>query len=1161
MNFLSKILKNNYKAEGSRLRLAAATVLSLLVSGVMVHGWLPWWDSSIPTHSNSGGLRPGHRGRSLSFEVNQGQADSTIKFLARGRGYTLLLTDTEALLKLPAAKQAHADEKLPWIRMQHIGANPKPQVKGSDLTQAKSHYYLGNNPGAWRTNISHYAKVGYTGVYPGVDLVYYGNEGQLEYDYVLASGADPGLITLEFQGIDRLSTNVTGDLVIASGSGELYLKKPRAYQWFDGSARPVDSAYSIKGQHQIGFELGAFDPSLPLVIDPVLTYSTYLGGSEDDRGLGVAVDAEGNTYVAGVTQSANFPQSSNTPGAAAEDLFVAKLNPAGNALVYSAYLGGAAAELGRALAVDAAGNVYLSGGTRSNNFPVTPGAFQTTLRGGSDAFVLKLNPAGDQLVYSTYLGGTREEGFEGGGLALDAAGQAYVTGVTDSLDFPTSRVTFQRSFGGGSSDAFVSKLSADGSRLVYSTYLGGFDLDEGLGVAVDSAGRAYVTGRTRSPNLVILNAYQALRRSTLDDAFLTKFSAQGDLVTYSTFLGGTGNESAHGIAVDDSGLAYLAGETDSTDFVTTSDAFKKEHGGSDLDGFIVKLRTTASKSQSLVYSSFFGGSGNDSIRALAAGHTGAVYITGVTDSTDFPTQDAVQAQFGGGSSDAFAAKLDSLGTGLIYSTYLGGNAADSGEAIAVFSRAPNRVGVGTLETGTAFVAGVTESSNFPTAVPLQPQSAGKKDVFVSRIPAGDGSPAAPTVTSGITFDPSSSPQVAQTLTATFTLTNRGGSTALISALTLLESDPSNDVPNFPPARNLVLEPGDAYRFSRGIVLTQTGTFTFKAAYQTAGGDWQDIPAAEGSTSQVDVTVENTNNSVAPVNSIEVTANPCEIPFGKDTCTVDITWATVNAEAPQLRVQDVGIGGPETLFSPDGSGTATIDWIQGSPHRYKFTLYDFGSGSPRELGFMEMTGQEGNPPASRGTLKVSTNPCEIPAGGSTCTTSITWTTIDEVANAILYVQDIGLGHPSSAVDSGKSGTVEIGWIQAPPHRYVFTLFEITATNQVSIASIEVIGKEESKPAAPSGVISAAPGSCVIPADGTTCSTVVSWSTTSDVFDARVVVTDVGASGTPTFLAKGKSGSLTYSTVEASPHRYLFTLYGLISNRLVELGSVEVNGATQ
>ena len=1136
----------------------ANAILAIVVSFLVGIGWFARINPGLaPPLNNDNEARLGRRGQSLSFEANRGQVDSRIRFLSRGKGYSLLLTDTEALLSLPATGQSSAGQTASWIRMQHLGANPQPGVEGFDLTSAKSHYFLGNDPRNWKTNVPHYAKVVYNGVYPGVDLVYYGNEGQLEYDYVLAAGVDPGVITLGFQGVEGVRVGTSGDLIIASATGEVCLKKPRVYQCSEGSTQPVDSNYQIKGEHEIGFALGAFDPSLPLVIDPVLTYSTYLGGSEDDRGLGIAVDAQGNTYVGGVTQSANFPQSSNNPGTGGEDVFVTKLNPAGTALVYSAYLGGAAADLAKHLGVDAAGNVYLSGGTRSSNFPVTQGAFQTVLRGASDSFVLKLNPAGDQLVYSTYLGGTRDEGFEGGGLALDAAGQVYLTGVTNSLDFPTSRITFQRSFGGGISDAFVSRLSADGNRLVSSTYLGGFDLDEGRGIAVDSAGRIYVTGRTRSPNLVIHNAYQGLRRSTLDDAFLTKFSALGDLVTYSTFFGGSGNETAHGIAVDDSGLAYLAGETDSTDFVTTSDAFKKEHGGSDLDGFIVKLRTTASKLDSLAYSSFFGGSANDSIRALAAGDTGAVYVTGVTDSTDFPTQDATQSQFGGGASDAFAAKLNSLGTGLVYSTYLGGNGADSGEGIAALLRLPDRV----AETGVTFVAGITESNNFPTAVPLQPQLAGKKDVFVTRIPAGDGSPAAPTVTAGITFDPSSSPQVAQTMTATFTVTNRGGSIAAISALTLLETDPSNEVPDFPPARNLVIEPGDSYRFSRGIVLTQTGTFNFKAAYQTAGSGWLDIPAAEGSTSQVDVTVENTNNSVAPVNSIEVTANPCEIPFGKTTCTVDITWVTVNAEAPQLRVQDVGVGGPESLFSPDASGTSTIDWIQGAPHRYKFTLYDFGSGTPRELGFMEMTGQEGNPPPSRGTLKASTNPCEIPAGGSACTTTLTWTTVDDVANAILYVQDLGFGFPPSAIEAGKTGTVEINWIQAPPHRYIFTLYEITATSQVSIASIEVIGKEEAKPAAPSGTISAAPGSCVIPADGTTCSTVVSWNTTNDVADARVVVTDVGASGAPTFLAKGKSGSVTYGTVEASPHRYVFTLYGLMSNRLIELSSVEASGATQ
>jgi Beta-propeller repeat len=1148
---------------------AAVAGLSLLVSGLIAYSGLTWWNARVPVESNGSAVGAGQQGLPLSFEANQGQADSEIKFLSRGKGYSLLLTETEAILKLSSGRRTRDDRASSWVRMQHVSSNPEPRVEGSDLTAAKSHYFLGNDPRAWRANIPHYAKVSYKEVYRGVDLAYYGHQGQLEYDYLLAPGADPNVITLAFQGADGLSIDAAGDLLIAAGSGALCFKKPRAYQWSEGSARTVQSAYRMKGDHQIGFELGAYDPSLPLVIDPVLTYSTYLGGSEDDRGLGIAVDGEGNTYVTGVTQSANFPQSGSNTGTGGEDVFVSKLNPAGSALIYSAYLGGSAADVARALVVDAAGNVYVLGGTRSTNFPASPGAFQTTLRGASDVFVLKLNPVGNQLEYSTYLGGTREEGFEGGGLAVNAAGQVFVTGVTDSPDFPTSRVTFQRSFGGGTSDAFVSKLASDGARLVYSTYLGGFDLDQGRGIAVDGADRIYVTGRTRSPNLVNHNAYQVRRLSTLDDAFLTKFNPLGDLVTYSTFLGGSGNEAAHGIAVNDTGLAYLVGETDSTDLVTTSDAFKKEHGGSDLDGFIAKLRTTVSRSGSLAYSSFFGGTGNDAIRALAVGPTGAVHITGVTDSSDFPTTDAAQSQFGGGSSDAFAAKLNSLGTGLVYSTYLGGAGADSGEAIAILARFPGRRGVSDFEAGNTFVAGITESNNFPTAAPLQPRTAGKKDVFVSRIPDGNGSPVALTLTAGITFSyptgsttPIPPPQVAQTLTATFTVTNRGGRTAFLGALTLLENDPGNDVPNYPPARNVVIEPGDSYRFTKGIVLTRTGTFNFKAAFQTpASNVWQDIPAAEGSTSQVDVTVANTNNNVGPVQSIEVTANPCEIPFGKTTCTIDITWVAVNAEAPQLRVQDVGIGGPESLFSTDASGKATINWIQGPPHKYKFTLYDVGGGTQRELGFMEMTAKEGNPPVSRGTLKASPNPCEIPAGAATCTTSITWTTSDLVPYAILYVEDIGFGHPRSGVEAGKARTVELGWIQAPPHRYIFTLFEVSATGQVPITSIEVIGKEASKPAAPSGTISAAPNPCVIPADGTTCSTVVSWNTTSDVSDARVVVTDVGVSGTPVLLAAGKSGSVTYGNVEASPHKYVFTLYGSISNRLVELGSVEASGAKQ
>ncbi|MCI0626203.1 MAG: SBBP repeat-containing protein [Acidobacteria bacterium] len=1139
--------------------------LALLLSWIIVFGGRTATapkTSALPADSR---LRLRHSTLPLTFEANEGQAEARVRFLSRGRGYALLLTDTEAFLKLstaaeprmqragrPSTAQSSGDSRgaASTVRLKLHGANPHPQVRGTDPMPAKSHYFLGRDPQKWKTGVSHYSKVHYQGVYPGIDLVYYGNQGQLEYDYLVAAGANPDSITFQFQGIEDLAIDAKGDLVIASEAGQLRLNRPRSYQVVNGAPRAVASSYRMKGERQVGFELAAFDPELPLVIDPVLSYSTYLGGNEDDSGLGLAADTDGNAYVTGVTQSATFPGTSPGQGSGSGgDVFVTKLNASGNALIYSVYLGGSGAEIGHDLAIDATGNVYVSGGTRSSNFPITPGAFQTTLRGASDAFVVKLNPAGSQLLYSSYLGGTRDEGWEGGGIAVDAAGQVYVTGTTDSLDFPTSRFTFQRSYGGGSSDAFITKFNASGSSLIYSTYLGGFDLDQGQGIAVDSGGRASVTGRTRSPNFVLHNAFQPFRRSSLDDAFVTRLNLGGDLVTYSTFVGGSGNDAGYAIAVDGSGNAYVAGETDSSDFSTTSNALMQTHGGG-LDGFVLKVRTTAFRADSLVYATYLGGSGNDVIRGIATGSPETIYVTGTTDSTDFPSLNPAQTAFGGGASDAFAAKLDSPGTSLIYATYLGGDGFDSGEAVA---RGPQ---------GSVFVAGVTESTNFPTVAAFQFQPAGKRDLFVSRIPAGDGSPAALVVTAGITLDPSASPhQVAQKLTAQFTLTNRGGSSAVLKELTLVESDPANEVPDFLPLRNVVIEPGDSLRFARPLTLTQTGTFHFQVAYQTPDGVWHDASAEEGSSSQLDITVENSSSTAAPVNSISASANPCEIPFGKNTCTIDLTWNTVNVEAAQVWVEDIGIGTPPAPFAAGLSETVAIGWIQGAPHKYKFTLYDVSLASPRELYNLEVTGQEGNPPLSRGTLQISDNPCLIPAGGTTCTTTITWTTAADAVNAILYVQDVAAGHSPSAVEQGGSGSVEVNWIQGPPHRYVFTLFEITATGQTPIAAVEVTGKEETKPSNRSGSISASANPCLIPAGGTTCSTVINWSTTADVSDARVTVTDVGASGSPRFFAKGKSGSVTIDTIEASPHRYVFTLYQVISNRFVELASVEVTGTSQ
>ena len=434
----------------------------------------------------------------LHFEANQGQTDAQVQFLVRGRSYSLFLTSTEAVLALTNRDKEGAETSTPphlsqssdarlqtldprlVLRLQLVGANPNPQVRGLEELPGKLNYFLGNDPTRWRTNLPTYTKVKYQNVYPGVDLVYYGNQGQLEYDFVVAPGADPQAIQLTFEGADNLEVDVRGDLILQTAGGELRLHKPRVYQEIDGVQHEVSGSYVLLGTPApntqppapaAGFAVAAYDPSRPLVIDPVLAYSTYLGGNDDDWGRGIAVDAAGNVYVTGQTYSTDFPILSPFQPAAggSYDTFVTKLDATGSTLLYSTYLGGSGGDRSQGIAVDAAGNAYVTGQTYSTDFP-TRNPFQAAFGGGSDAFVTKLDAAGSTLLYSTYLGGSDDE--RGHSIAVDAAGNAYVTGQTHSTDFPTLH-PFQPAFGGGFFDAFVTKLDAAGSTLRYSTYLGG----------------------------------------------------------------------------------------------------------------------------------------------------------------------------------------------------------------------------------------------------------------------------------------------------------------------------------------------------------------------------------------------------------------------------------------------------------------------------------------------------------------------------------------------------------------------------------------------------------------------------------------------------------------------------------------------------------------
>jgi hypothetical protein len=601
------------------------------------------------------------------------------------------------------------------LRSRFVGANPEPQVIGLDALAGTSNYFIGSDPSQWHTGIATYGRVEYQNLYPGVDLVYYGDQRQLEYDYVVAPEADPGVIKLAIDGAESMALDGQGDLVLHASGGDVLEHAPVVYQEVGGIRQPVSGRFVLGGDGQVGFAVGAYDPSLPLVIDPVLSYSTYLGGP-GTGGLGITVDAAGNAYVTGGANSAGFPTTAGafqtTYSGGLDDAFVTELNPTGTALVYSTYLGGTDFDYGFRIAVDAVGNACVTGFTDSADFPTTTGAFRTTYGGNDDAFVAKLNATGTALVYSTYLGGAGLD--RGADIAVDASGDAYVTGTT-SGGFPTTAGAFQRAFR-GVYDAFVAKLNPTGTALVYSTYLGGTDNDQAFGIAVDTFGAAYVTGETHSTGFPTTpGAFQTSYGGGYD-AFVTELNPTGTALVYSTYLGGTGDDVGRGIAVDGAGNAYVTGYTDSADFPTTAGAFQAAFGGG-YDAFVTKLNATGT---ALVYSTYLGGTHWDEGWGIAVDAVGDAYVTGYTESTDFPTTTgAFQTTFGGG--DAFVTKLNATGTALVYSTYLGGVGHDEGDHIAVDA------------AGNAYVTGFTSSPDFPTTPgAFQTSNRGYGDAFVAK---------------------------------------------------------------------------------------------------------------------------------------------------------------------------------------------------------------------------------------------------------------------------------------------------------------------------------------------------------------------------------------------------------------------------------------------
>jgi hypothetical protein len=682
----------------------------------------------------------------LIFDQNAGQTDGSVRFLARGAGYTVFLTDRDATLRLDRASTASFKRKgraldvrnteeghAAVVRMSLAYANPRPEVHGLEPQSGQSHYFIGNDPRKWRRNVPQFGRVKYREIYPGIDLIYYGNQRQLESDYVVAPGADASRIALQIAGADCLAVNSQGDLVVSTRAGEVFLRRPRAYQTSGSARQEIAANYVPSGDNLVHIHVASYDRGQPLIIDPVLSYSTYLGGSLNQALLGIAVDSTGFAYITGSTSSTDFPVTAGSLQTTAKNskssAFVTKLKQDGTGLVYSTLIGGSGAsgDSARAIAVNSSGNAYIVGSTSSTDFPVTPANAYQTINKGGGGFFTELDPAGANLVYSTYLSGSGSDRPEA--VAVDTAGNAYITGATTSTDFPviagTAIQTTNNVTGSQIGTAFLSRIDptkVGAGSLVYSTYIGGSKQESGLGVAVDGSANAYITGSTLSPDFPMpasKNGFQTtLLNTSGGNAFVAKVdTSQPNHLVYSTFLGGAPNgfggnpgEVGSGIALGPSGDAYMIGYSYANDYPLVG-AFDSVSNTPNQKTVVSRIDTTKSGAASLVYSTYFGGTrasltssapGVDLGFGIAVDSAGNMYLVGTSRSVDFPVTPGAPQSAIAGTQNASMAKLNPAGSALLFATLLGGS-IESANGVALDRASPPN----------AYITGVT-AGNFPT---------------------------------------------------------------------------------------------------------------------------------------------------------------------------------------------------------------------------------------------------------------------------------------------------------------------------------------------------------------------------------------------------------------------------------------------------------------
>ena len=967
-----------------------------------------------------------------------GQTSPQVNFLARGSGYGVWLTNGNAVLNLT---NSTGGGQVVDLNLQ--GANPNPTVTGENLLGSQSNYIVGNSPGL--TGTANYGAVLYSNVYNGIDLQYHGNQGQLEYDFIVKPGADPNQIRLNFQGVQNAAIDSNGNLILTlDGSGQtISFQAPVAYQNGPTGRVAVASSFVINADGSIGFAVGPHDASRTLIIDPTLSYSTYLGGNGGDDATGVAVDSSGNVYVTGSTSSAAFPTTPgaySTTSAGNTDVFVSKFNPTLNTLIYSTYIGGSNQDQGQAIAVDSAGDAYVTGFTKSTNFP-TVNAIQSTLDGGQNAFVLELNPSGSGLIYSTYLGSTGG-GDVGNGIAVDSSGNAYVTGLVTGTGFPTTPGVVDSTFSG--QKAFVTKIAPDGGSLVYSTLLGGNGNDEAYGIAITGAGDAVVVGQTSSTNFAGANAFQ----STLSggkDAFVVELNSNATNVNYASYLGGSGDDVATAVAVDSAGNIYVTGQTGSNNFPVTAGAFQTTNGGG-KDAFVAEFNPNLSGASSLVYSTYLGGSGsNESGQGIAVDGAGHIYVVGMTDANNFPiTADAYQSVHSGGT-DAFVAEIDPAGQGasdLLYSTFLGGSGPDSANAAA-------------LGNGELYIAGQTgSSSGITTPGAYDTTFSGGNEGFVAGFQFNQ--PPVNTVPGAQTVNENT--PLSFTGSNTISVTDSGGTLSSVQlsvgngTVTVNLSGGATIGAGANGSGTLTLD-GTQSQINAAL-----GTLVYQGNVNFSGSDTLTVLSTDSSgltaTSTVGITVNHVNQ--APTNTL-----PGPQSTNQNTALV---FSSANGNAITVSDSDSG-GNPEQETLNVNNGTLSLSQTTG---------LTFSAGTGTNNASMTFTGTLANINAALNgltynptggfsgsdTLTVSTNDLgNTGVGGTQTTTSTLGITVAPPSFIVTNTNDSGAGSLRQAILNANASPTPVTITFDIPGAGVQT---ITPTSALPSITAPVVIDAESQP---------------------------------------------------------------------------------------------------